>query len=70
VVSTLENIKGALKGEILFSFELEESLTSMTIGKVPNKWLKVSYPSLKPLASYIDNLKERIKFFSNWVEIA
>lgn len=31
-------------------------------------WLKKSYPSLKPLAGYIKDLKERLTFFQTWIE--
>lgn len=31
-------------------------------------WLNVSYPSLKPLGSYIEDLKKRIAFFQNWFD--
>ena len=36
--------------------------------KVPSIWHKISYPSLKPLASWILNFNERLKFFFNWIE--
>lgn len=31
-------------------------------------WLNVSYPSLKPLGSYISDLKRRIEFFQDWFD--
>lgn len=40
---------------------------SMTEGKVPEIWLNKSYPSLKPLGSYIADLIERTKFFDKWI---
>lgn len=31
-------------------------------------WLDASYPSLKPLAGYVKNLVERIKFLQTWID--
>jgi len=31
-------------------------------------WEKVAYPSLKPLASWIEDLKKRVEFMRTWLE--
>lgn len=31
-------------------------------------WEKVSYPSLKPLASWIIDLRERVQFMGKWLK--
>ena len=68
IISSLKDIKKAIKGEVLLSNDLESALAFMIDGKVPGMWMGKSYPSLKPLGGYIKDLKERIEFFQNWVD--
>ena len=65
--SSLGNIKDALAGIIVFSFELEETLNFIRINKIPKVWMENSYPSLKPLQAYIENIKQRVEYFRKWV---
>lgn len=47
--------------------DLERMYRALVEGKVPHLWMAKSYPSLKPLGSYFDDLVERVKFFEGWV---
>jgi len=66
--STLELLCRAIKGEVVLSMELEEMGTHLAAARVPALWSSVSYPSLKPLRSWISDLEKRLKFFSRWTE--
>jgi len=50
------------------SSELERLAFSLFDNIVPELWAAVSYPSLKPLGSYINDLIKRLAFMGDWVE--
>lgn len=66
--SSLVNIGKAIKGEVTMSPELEAIGNSIFDNKIPAGWMKRSYPSLKPLASYIVDFVERLVFFKKWID--
>ena len=47
------------------SIDLEEMYNSLLKNEVPLLWK--SYPSLKPLGSWVDNLIKRFEFIRNWL---
>jgi Dynein, heavy chain len=64
---TLNELKRAIKGEVLMSVELDKMYQSLLNNQVPALWKKVSYPSLKNLASWFEDLIQRVAFFEQWL---
>merc|ERR1711988_1814558 len=55
-------------GLVVMNADLESLAKAMMNNQLPELWSKGSYPSLKPLASYIAELLERLAFFQSWVD--
>jgi len=49
------------------SEDIDSMYKSMLNNKVPEIWAFHAYPSLKPLASWFENLKQRIEFLRMWL---
>ncbi|KAI9190457.1 hypothetical protein H9P43_001891 [Blastocladiella emersonii ATCC 22665] len=65
---SLENLVKAIRGLVVMSAQLELVFQSLTNNLVPAAWANVAYPSLKPLASWVDDLVARINMLHAWVE--
>uniref|UniRef100_A0A667ZX08 Dynein axonemal heavy chain 1 n=1 Tax=Myripristis murdjan TaxID=586833 RepID=A0A667ZX08_9TELE len=67
ISQSLSDIVKALKGLVVMSSELELMANSLFINAVPDMWKAKAYPSLKPLASWVSDLLQRISFLKSWI---
>lgn len=65
--SPLEELLLAEQGLSLMTPELDSLAESLLLNRIPALWMNKSYPSLKPLSSYIRDLQARIKMFNLWI---
>ena len=68
VRSSLNSLKKAIKGLVVMDAELETLAGALTLGNRPTLWMKRSYPSLKPLGSYVTDMLRRLAFFQKWID--
>ncbi|CAG4997774.1 unnamed protein product [Parnassius apollo] len=64
--SSSRAVIGAIQGVSVLTDITEEVLTSMVRGRIPALWAGKSYPSLKPLAAYFNDLLARLEFLQHW----
>ena len=67
IIQTLKDLLKALKGLVVMSQQLEEMSISLYNNSVPKIWADKAYPSLKPLAAWVDDLVDRVKFIDGWI---
>ncbi|NWV36400.1 DYH1 protein, partial [Grantiella picta] len=67
VAQTLKDLLKALKGLVVMSSRLELMASSLYNNTVPELWNAKAYPSLKPLASWVNDLVQRIEFLQTWI---
>ncbi|KAI9224435.1 dynein heavy chain and region D6 of dynein motor-domain-containing protein [Blastocladiella britannica] len=68
VGDSLRNLLKALQGLVVMSSDLEDVNKSIQTSQIPKMWAGKSYPSMKPLAGYFNDLLGRLAFFQSWID--
>ncbi|KAJ9453409.1 Dynein-1-beta heavy chain [Diplonema papillatum] len=66
LMSSMKELKRAIKGEVVLSASLEQMYNSFVFGRVPPNWEKKAYLCLKPLQPWYTDMIERIEFLTDW----
>jgi len=65
---SLVDIDKALQGLLVMSTTLDAVFKTLAIGAVPGLWKAQSYPSLKPLAPYVNDLLAKLQMLQDWYD--
>ncbi|KAG6586851.1 Dynein heavy chain [Phytophthora cinnamomi] len=65
--TSLRDIQKAINGLIVMSSDLDNMYMAFLNGRVPQLWSSVSFASLKPLASWVRDMLDRVAFFREWL---
>jgi len=58
--TSLKTMIKTLEGKLVMNSEIESMLFSISNNSVPDKWRARSYPTKKPLLSYVSDLNKRL----------
>uniref|UniRef100_A0A3B5A0X7 Dynein heavy chain C-terminal domain-containing protein n=1 Tax=Stegastes partitus TaxID=144197 RepID=A0A3B5A0X7_9TELE len=64
---SLITLQKAIAGLVVVSEEMDRIYTSFLNNQVPTHWENSTYPSLKPLASWVRDLNLRTAFIQTWI---
>jgi len=64
--TTCRDLAMGIKGIIVMTPDLENVMTAMKFNRIPTKWMSKSYPCLKPLGSYVQDLYKRLNWLHDW----
>lgn len=65
---SLKELGQGLSGELQMSEKMEELQIQLDLDRVPSKWAGLAYPSLRSLASWLEDLGQRAAQLQAWVE--
>ncbi|KAF8783159.1 Dynein heavy chain 2 like protein [Argiope bruennichi] len=68
VSNSLNELEDSIFGQVMMTDELEELSKVILKMEVPEEWQKL-YPTLKPLGSWIQDLRLRVEQFAKWISL-
>lgn len=68
IVRSLDEIDQGIKGFLTISEKMEQIIEAISFNRVPASWVNLAYPSKRGLASWIQNLFQRIDQLNQFKE--
>eukprot|EP00931_Biecheleriopsis_adriatica_P003888 TRINITY_DN10563_c0_g2_i1.p1 TRINITY_DN10563_c0_g2~~TRINITY_DN10563_c0_g2_i1.p1 ORF type:complete len:2985 (-),score=661.93 TRINITY_DN10563_c0_g2_i1:306-8801(-) len=67
MVRGLGELQQGFKGELTMSEQMEQLADALYLETLPNWWVKLGFPSTRPLRSWLVNLKDRCAQLEDWI---
>jgi len=67
--SSLVTVQKTLRGLVVMSADIDKLITNIFQSKMPVMWAPYSYPTMKPVSSYFQDLLDRLKMLQNWFDV-
>ncbi|KFM23536.1 Dynein beta chain, flagellar outer arm [Auxenochlorella protothecoides] len=64
--SDLGELELGLRGDLAMSATMEQIRSALTSSRVPPSWIAASYPTMRNLASWLEDLSQRAQQLENW----
>lgn len=68
IKQSLKTLQLTLEGKIVTNAEMDAIQMSVLNNSIPDKWQAKSYPSRKPMMSYVADLKSRLDMLDHWIK--
>jgi len=68
IMRSLKELTLGILGELQMSETMEKLQISLFLNRVPPSWARLAYPSLRPLAGWLENLTLRNEQLQSWTE--
>jgi dynein heavy chain len=68
IARTVRELELGLGGELTMSPQMEALQFALLYQRVPEVWVRLAYPSLRPLASWLVNLEDRARQLIDWTQ--
>jgi len=63
---SIKELKLGFAGELTMSDAMEDLTSSLFLDRIPMTWSKKSWPTLRPLASWVSNFSDRLNQLEEW----
>jgi dynein heavy chain len=69
IVRSLTELELGCRGALTMTEHMDKLMDALVRDAVPETWQRISYPSQRPLGSWLANLQQRAQQLSEWLEL-